>query len=66
MHARSPYTRVDVLPSSRTVRVEVGGVTVAESQHPTLLFETGLPARYYFPKADVRLDLLVATDKVTA
>jgi len=66
VHARSPYTRVDVLPSSRTVRVEVGGVTVAESQHPTLLFETGLPARYYFPKADVRLDLLVATDKVTA
>ena len=66
VHARSPYARVDVLPSSRAVRVDVGGVTVAESDHPTLLFETGLPTRYYFPKTDVRLDLLVATDKVSA
>lgn len=66
VHARSPYTRIDVLASSRSVRVDVDGVTVAESHHPTLLFETGLPTRYYFPKTDVRLDLLVATDKVTA
>ena len=62
VHARNPYTRVDVLPSSRTVRVEIDGVVVAASDHPTLLFETGLPTRYYFPKPDVRLDLLVATD----
>ena len=41
------------------MRVEVDGVIVAESDHPTLLFETGLPVRYYFPKPDVRLDLLV-------
>jgi uncharacterized protein (DUF427 family) len=61
VHARSPYTRVDVLPSSRHVRVEVDGVVVAESNHPTLLFETGLPERYYFPKTDVRFDLLERT-----
>jgi uncharacterized protein (DUF427 family) len=66
VHARSPYARIDALASSRSVRVDVDGVTVAESHHPTLLFETGLPTRYYFPKTDVRLDLLVATDKVTA
>jgi uncharacterized protein (DUF427 family) len=48
------------------VSVEVDGVTVAQSSHPTLLFETGLPTRYYFAKTDVRLDLLVATDTVTA
>ena len=65
IHARSPYTRVDVLPSSRTVRVEIDGVVVAESTHPTLLFETGLPTRYYFAKTDVRLDLLVPTDTVS-
>jgi uncharacterized protein (DUF427 family) len=64
-HPRSPYSRIDVLPSSRRVRVEVDGVTVAESDHPHLLFETGLPVRYYLPKTDVRLDLLVATDTVT-
>src|SRR5262245_1507624 len=46
-HARDPYTRVDILPSSRHVRVEVDGITIAESSKPTLLFETGLPIRYY-------------------
>jgi uncharacterized protein (DUF427 family) len=64
-HPRSPYSRIDVLPSSRRVRVEVDGVTVAESDHPHLLFETGLPTRYYLPKVDVRMDLLVPTDTVT-
>jgi uncharacterized protein (DUF427 family) len=61
-HARDPYTRVDILPSSRQVRIEVGGVTIAESDKPTLLFETGLPTRYYLPKTHVRMDLLTPTD----
>jgi len=64
-HARDPYTRVDILASSRQVCVEVEGVTVAESPRPTLLFETGLPTRYYLPKTHVRLDLLTATETVT-
>ena len=64
-HPRDPYTRVDILPSSRHVRVEVDGVTVADSRHARILFETGLPARYYLPKTDVRLDLLEHTDTVT-
>ncbi|MFI5042409.1 MAG: DUF427 domain-containing protein [Acidimicrobiales bacterium] len=57
-HARSPYVRVDILASSRHVEVLVGGVTVADSRQPWLLFETGLPTRYYLPLSDVRLDLL--------
>jgi uncharacterized protein (DUF427 family) len=64
-HPRNPYTRVDILPSSRHVRVEVDGVTVAESASPRLLFETGLPVRYYLPKTHVRMDLLVPTDTAT-
>jgi uncharacterized protein (DUF427 family) len=64
-HARNPYTRVDILPSSRHVRVEVDGVTVAESASPRLLFETGLPVRYYLPKTHVRMDLLAPTDSVS-
>jgi uncharacterized protein (DUF427 family) len=64
-HPRDPYTRVDILHSSRHVRVEVDGVTVADSHSPRILFETGLPARYYLPKTDVRLDLLKHTDTVT-
>ncbi|QKG22879.1 DUF427 domain-containing protein [Actinomadura verrucosospora] len=65
VHPRNPYTRVDVLASSRRVRVEVDGVTVAESSSPRLLFETGLPVRYYLPKTHVRMDLLEHTDTVT-
>lgn len=64
-HPRSPYTRIDILPSSRHVRVEVGGVIVAESSSPRLLFETGLPVRYYLPKPHVRIDLLVPTATAT-
>jgi uncharacterized protein (DUF427 family) len=60
-HPRDPYHRVDVVPSSRHVRVEIGGQTVADSRRPLLLFETGLPTRYYLPQEDVRMDLLEPT-----
>lgn len=65
VHPRDPYTRVDILLSSRHVRIEVDEVTVAETRRPTLLFETGLPVRYYLAKTDVRLDLLEPSDKTT-
>jgi len=65
VHPRDPGVRVDILPSSRHVRVEVGGMTVADTHNPRLLFETNLPTRYYLPKVDVRLDLLEASDTVT-
>ncbi|MEN8238150.1 MAG: DUF427 domain-containing protein [Actinomycetota bacterium] len=60
-HARDPYTRIEILPSSRTVRVEVDGVVVAESDKTRFLFESNLPVRYYFPKPDVRFEYLEAT-----
>jgi uncharacterized protein (DUF427 family) len=65
VHPRDPYSRVDILASSRHVRVELAGVTLAESSSPRLLFETGLPVRYYLPKPHVRLDLLVPSETVT-
>jgi uncharacterized protein (DUF427 family) len=64
-HPRDPGVRVDILPSSRHVRIEVDGVTVADSVRPHLLFETGLPTRYYLPRVDVRMDLLEKIDTVT-
>ena len=64
-HPRDPYTRVDILPSSRHVRIEVDGVKIAESSKPTLLFETGLPTRYYLPKTHVRMELLSPTGTVS-
>jgi uncharacterized protein (DUF427 family) len=64
-HPRDPYTRVDIVPGSRHVRVELDGVTIAETTKPTLLFETGLPVRFYLPKTHVRMDLLTPTDSVS-
>lgn len=61
VHPRNPTTRVQILPSSRHVVVAVEGVVVAETRHPTFLYETGLPRRTYIPKLDVRTDLLTPT-----
>jgi uncharacterized protein (DUF427 family) len=65
VHARNPYSRVDVLPSSRHIKVVVAGEVVTETHRPHVLFETGLPPRYYIPRVDVRLDLLEHTSTVT-
>jgi uncharacterized protein (DUF427 family) len=65
VHPRDPYSRVDILRSSREVRVEVDGVVVASSTHPTFLFETGLPRRTYLPKVDVDMTRLVSTPTVS-
>lgn len=65
VHPRDPHTRVDILPSSRHVEVVVNDVKVADSHQPRLLFETGLPTRYYLPLVDVRLDLLHPSDTTT-
>ena len=64
-HPRDPYTRVDILTSTRHVRVEVEDVLVAESRSPQILFETHLPPRFYLPMADVRMELLEPTSTVT-
>jgi uncharacterized protein (DUF427 family) len=66
VHARDPYKRVDALQSSRHVEVRLNGETIADTTRPVLLFETGLPTRYYIPKLDVRLDLLVPSELSTA
>ncbi|MDJ0767921.1 MAG: DUF427 domain-containing protein [Ilumatobacter sp.] len=66
VHPRSPEVRVDTLASSRHVRVSIDGTVVAETRRPTVLYETGLPPRYYIPKSDVRMELLSPTDTSTA
>jgi uncharacterized protein (DUF427 family) len=53
VHPRNPYVRVDALRSRRAVRVELDGVLLADSRAPVLVFETGLPTRYYVSRSDV-------------
>jgi uncharacterized protein (DUF427 family) len=66
VHPRSPYVRVDALRSSRHVRVERGGVLLAESAATVMVFETGLPTRHYFDPTAVDLTHLTLTDTQTA
>ncbi|TVY91624.1 hypothetical protein LAWI1_G002588 [Lachnellula willkommii] len=57
-HPKNPYTRIDILPSSRKITVKIGGVTIAESLNPMFLFETGLRTRFYLPKTSVQWQFL--------
>jgi uncharacterized protein (DUF427 family) len=66
VHPRDPYHRCDVTRSDRHVTIRFGGEVVAESDRASVLFETGLPPRYYLPAEDVRADLLEPSDTVTA
>lgn len=65
VHPRDPYHRVDAIASSRHVRVVVNGTTIAESTRPHLIFETGLPTRYYLPAEDVHWNALEATESTS-
>lgn len=53
-HARDPFKRIDVRRSSRHVVIEHDGEVIADSREPLLLYETGLPVRFYLPEKDVR------------
>jgi len=66
VHPRDPYTRVDALRSDREVRVELDGVVLADSRSPVMVFETGLPTRYYVNRTDVRFEHLIPSGTVTA
>jgi uncharacterized protein (DUF427 family) len=64
VHPRDPYHRVDVLKSSRHVKIFVDGEVVAVTDRPRILFETGLPPRYYFPlRKPLRMYCTLATRK---
>jgi uncharacterized protein (DUF427 family) len=64
-HPRDPFHRVDVRRSSRHVRVELDGQLLAESNRPSLVFETSLPVRHYLPPEDVDTSLFEPSDTVT-
>jgi uncharacterized protein (DUF427 family) len=64
VHPRDPYHRIDVLESSRHVRILLEGELLAESTRPMALFESNLPPRWYLPREDVVAEL-EPTDTVT-
>jgi uncharacterized protein (DUF427 family) len=65
VHARDPYHRVDVLDTSRRVRISLDSELLAETDRGKVIFETGLPPRWYVPLDDVRQELLIPSEKRT-
>jgi uncharacterized protein (DUF427 family) len=57
--------RVTTHRASAHVVVRSGGEVIADTRRPVVLHETGLPDRYYLPRDDVRMDLLVPTSHHT-
>lgn len=57
--------RVVAVRSNQQVRVEIDGRLVSSSSRPVLVYETGLPVRYYLPPEDVDLTLFQPTDTHT-
>ncbi|MGW7682796.1 DUF427 domain-containing protein [Kribbella sp. NPDC054772] len=66
VHPRNPYSRVDAIKSTRQYQVSSDGVLLADSSSVVIVFETGLPPRYYFPRTAVHLEHLTETETVTA
>ena len=52
---------ITITPSDAHVEVRLEGELLAATDHALRLDETGLPARYYLPREDVRMDLLRPT-----
>jgi uncharacterized protein (DUF427 family) len=57
---------VDALRSTRTVRVELDGELLAQSRSPVMVFETGLPTRYYLNRTEVDFTRLVPSPTQTS
>jgi uncharacterized protein (DUF427 family) len=57
--------KIAIAPAGVHVEIELDGQTIAESDRAVRLDETGLPARYYIPRDDVRTDVLVPTSHKT-
>ena len=56
---------ITITPTDRHIEVTLGGERLAASDRAVVLEETGLPARYYLPREDVRTELLRPTSTRT-
>lgn len=63
--AERPDYRLAIEPCEKWVRVKLGGTTVADSTATLLVLEQGHRPVYYFPRDDVDMSRLSATDRRT-
>lgn len=64
-HQKHPQHKITERRLGERVRVAVGGMKIAESSDVIKLEEDGHPARYYFPRSDVDMQLLHASATTT-
>ncbi|MEG3081074.1 DUF427 domain-containing protein [Halomonas sp. 5021] len=57
--------RIELHPVNQRVQVHVDGKLIADSAQALELRETGYPPRHYFPRDDVRIDLLTTSETTT-
>ena len=62
LYAKYPDYRVDLEPNSERIRVSIAGETIADSSRTLEVLETKHDPVVYFPREDVRFELLEATD----
>lgn len=64
-HRKWPDHKVQESPMEQHVRVEINGEPVADSSGIIRVDEDQHPARYYFPRTDVKMDMLERSDTTT-
>ncbi|WAM54612.1 DUF427 domain-containing protein [Vreelandella venusta] len=57
--------RIELHPISQRVQAQVDGTLLADSTNTLKLRERGEPPRHYFPREDVRMDLLSVSETTT-
>ncbi|HEY1914316.1 MAG TPA: DUF427 domain-containing protein [Streptosporangiaceae bacterium] len=57
--------QITITPAGSRIEVSLNGERLASSDRAVVLDETGLRPRYYFPREDVRMDLLEPTSTET-
>ena len=57
--------RITLHPSKQRMQVRVDGILLADSTNTLELREHGYPPRHYFPREDVRMDLLTVSETTT-
>ncbi len=58
-------SHISIQPSTARVRVRIGETVIADSRETQLLTEGNLPPRHYFPREDVAMEFLLASESIT-
>ncbi len=57
--------RITLHPTNKRMQVQVDSILLADSTNTLELREHGYPPRHYFPREDVRMDLLTTSETIT-